>query len=273
MAMDERRPRPSDFDEAGDYYTALMGWLARRYPGDQAGRINKWRAIERKASMPIKRVPKTPPKTALELAADRELNEMFERAPVDNHSVEGDVERATELIALTRPLTADEAVEARKIARRIRKRWQREQRRRVSRERFAKAQRTWATRSLDPAWRAKWDDEAARSRAKHGGTTTAEDSYVVWKYAGGAKGERKRQTSHERSLAAIEAERAAYASRIAAAKRVREQAEGPLSPAHASAPPLPVAETAPAEREARLRPRKPRYGIVAQYDAQGRRVT
>ncbi len=45
--MAERRPRSDEFAERRDYYTAMLGWLQRRYPDDQLARVKKWRRIEK----------------------------------------------------------------------------------------------------------------------------------------------------------------------------------------------------------------------------------
>jgi hypothetical protein len=236
--VSERRPRRSDFATDGRYYTALLIWLDYRYD-NQVDRARKFHKITQKEDgMPVKRETKPKAKTALDLAVDQELNDMFDRLGVGPRADAAQRARIVELIELPRGLEPDEQAEFDKYVAR------RDKRRRQSR-RFAAA--------------------VDRRQAKHPDESRgAAQLAVITKQS-----EKRRQRDARRDEREAAAELAREQQRAeAAAQAVPEPASAPATPYTA-----PVTMPLDAELEAAPpRRRVPRYGIVMQTDQYGNRI-
>ncbi|GAB3410945.1 hypothetical protein GCM10027515_31880 [Schumannella luteola] len=220
--MSERRPRRSDFDLLGDYYAALLGWIQRRHPDDQIARIRRFEKAEKKeAAMPVERKAKAKPVTR----HDREVAEAL-----------------TQMLALEHTAAGDPTEEAELRRRHIANRTSR---------RYAKATAKWARRSSEPAWRARWRDEA---------------EYVVFVVRGGKKGEAKRERKEERQLAKKRAEDEAY---WAARSRPDDEPEARSTAASPGRLEREFGDLAPEPDQPR---RRRRAGIVAVYNRHGDRI-
>jgi hypothetical protein len=259
--MAERRPRPEDFDTTGRYYAALLAWLEWRYP-DQVDRAKKWRKIERKTGMPIKRPTKAAEPTPLQRAAAREWNEALERIGA---GPKAETERRARIVTLVKKptLTEKEATEFKRLS----KEWrERARRHKEASERNKRTRQTWAERSGDREWRARWERRAEEQRQRYGLETTAEEAYFVHEFLGGDKGERKRQGELERVWAEQDAADEAQNAHWQAIRATRDAGK-------TEALRREYDRRAAAEATAdRPRRKRKQAGIVESYDAQGRRV-
>ena len=237
--MAERRPRRGDFDDNARFYTALIVWLDRRYPGDIAGRARKFRKLaeQEENTMPRLREAAATVETPAQRLARFATEDMLEHAlyrPAREARA-----RMVELIELDRDLEPDEQAEFDKYVARRDKRRQR-------------------SRRLSAAVDAR--------QLKHPDETRGESALAVI----------LRQSEKRRQRDARRDEREAAIQRVAAQERAEAAAlaatEAASAPATARVPPPEAALMG--EREATAPPRRPRKraGIAFQTDAAGNRV-
>lgn len=175
------------------------------------------------------------------------------------------ITRIDELANLDRPLTGDEGREFNRLV----KRWYRlKARREAADRRAAKARKRWA--EFSPDERAEWDALALAEHRRHDRSgvhraLSGEEYHFLFVTAQFAKMRRRQAKEQERLRAKWAAEAAERAAR-----RATVESDDAEIPTAAPAPSRPV-EPEPAEA---ARPRRQRvaYGVVAQYDAFGRRV-
>lgn len=219
--------------------------------------------------MPLERATKATRKTPLQLAADREIEDMRERAGIGPRALEAKAKRLKRLLGLERNLTRDEQDEQDALI--IERQTYRRQGKAFAALTDAARER-WAERSVaDPDWVAKWEKRAEESRRRYGSGIDADGAHFVHVITSSKQARRiARQAERgHRLVLKIEARRARRAER---ARRADQPAE-PLSPMPAA--PIPAAavtvQAEPLEAVATRRQRI-KYGVVRVDDADGNRV-
>lgn len=222
--------------------------------------------------MPVLREPKVKPKSDLELAADAELEDARERAGIGPRAMAAKAERRKALLALERPLTDDEQDELDAIIiERQGARWHSKHFGALIR----RAQAEWAERSGDAEWRALWEALAAESRrASRASRSTAEFEHLYHAITHTEEAKRIKRR-HRRDFDAVWRLRRRIEKR---AERAREAESRTERAPEAAVPAAPASHALPAAAEVvepleqTPRRRRIKYGVVAEYDAFGRRV-
>jgi hypothetical protein len=221
--------------------------------------------------MPVKRDAAAAVETGAQRVVRLELEAMLERGSADEAEARG---RIAALIELDRELEpAEQAEFERFVARRDKQRAKRRRQSRRFEARSARARRRWAERAGTP-WAAKWEARAIEAAERYDrtlvhGHLSGEQFYWLHVVTQVEKAERRAARQHARDEARWAAEAVEREAKLAALTREHDgDVTSPRVTTTASA--MPSTD----EPEVEAAPRRPRLkvGIVAQYDAQGRRV-
>jgi hypothetical protein len=223
--------------------------------------------------MPVLRDTKPKAKTALQLAADRQLEDNLEALGIGPRAEAEKAKRRDHLLSLDRDLTRDEQDELDAlIIERQGERWHSKHFSALVKA----AEAEWAARCDDPEFIAKWQRRALANKPNFG--EPREPKWEHWGYVVTESKEAKRiKRRHSRYYEIVRKLRAGIEKR-AETRKAAKRAASKVSVARPGTPVKPIlgpsnvrVTLAPLEVE---QPRRPRikYGVVAQYDANGDRV-